>query len=259
MTGIVVGVDGSEGGAAALEWAAREADLHDRPVTAVLAWDWLAQHHSLASETFDLSYREPGGSDRSTVPAMPAAQADQPGQVAGLDTPRPAGEPGRCILVAIGHGRMRALTCELLERSCGCNVAGVATGGQRLAEAMHGFHPDLVVLDTGQFPDGWRAALSRFPSERVIVIGPEPSDAYRAAALAGGAGGWVARDRVGEDLGAEVCRVLSLAAPPPRRGAHSGGSLPSVVDRSTAPRGARMAAPAWPATLAVAPRAEEEQ
>jgi len=32
MTGIVVGVDGSEGGAAALLWAIREGDRHDPAV-----------------------------------------------------------------------------------------------------------------------------------------------------------------------------------------------------------------------------------
>lgn len=39
MTGIVVGVDGSENAAHALQWALREADAHDSPVTAVMAWE----------------------------------------------------------------------------------------------------------------------------------------------------------------------------------------------------------------------------
>lgn len=38
MSGIVVGVDGSEGSQAALAWAAREARLHGSPLTLVCAW-----------------------------------------------------------------------------------------------------------------------------------------------------------------------------------------------------------------------------
>ena len=58
MTGIVVGVDGSESGVQALAWAAREGELHDLPVTAVLAWDFLSQHHSQASQRFNPHYTE---------------------------------------------------------------------------------------------------------------------------------------------------------------------------------------------------------
>lgn len=58
MTGIVVGVDGSESGMQALAWAAREGELHDLPVTAVLAWDMLPQHHSRASQKFNPHYSE---------------------------------------------------------------------------------------------------------------------------------------------------------------------------------------------------------
>lgn len=43
MRRIVVGVDGSPGARAALEWAAREAKLHDASLAAVLAWSFLGQ------------------------------------------------------------------------------------------------------------------------------------------------------------------------------------------------------------------------
>lgn len=40
---VVVGVDGSPHAAAALQWAATEADRLGRPLVALHAWDWLAQ------------------------------------------------------------------------------------------------------------------------------------------------------------------------------------------------------------------------
>ena len=52
------------------------------------------------------------------------------------------------------------------------------------------------------------AALRTLPPERVIVVGPEPDRAYRARALALGAGGWVCRDHVGEELIAAMRAAL---------------------------------------------------
>jgi nucleotide-binding universal stress UspA family protein len=46
MSGIVVGVDESDGAAAALRWAAREGELRQLPLTALLAWSFLEQHHA---------------------------------------------------------------------------------------------------------------------------------------------------------------------------------------------------------------------
>ncbi len=56
MTHIVVGVDGSETGGRALQWALREATLRQQPVVAVLAWGFLDQHHATNTEPFDPSY-----------------------------------------------------------------------------------------------------------------------------------------------------------------------------------------------------------
>jgi nucleotide-binding universal stress UspA family protein len=57
-TGIVVGVDGSEGAAHALRWAVREAGLRGRPVTALLAWGYLDQHWAAPDHVFDPAYGE---------------------------------------------------------------------------------------------------------------------------------------------------------------------------------------------------------
>ncbi len=56
MHGIVVGVDGSEFSTRALQWAHAEAHLHDWPLTAVLAWGHLDQHHADPDQGFDPAY-----------------------------------------------------------------------------------------------------------------------------------------------------------------------------------------------------------
>jgi nucleotide-binding universal stress UspA family protein len=59
MTRIVVGVDGSEGGAEALRWAMEEGRRRGWPVVAVMAWGYLDQHHAIAGADFDPDYGEP--------------------------------------------------------------------------------------------------------------------------------------------------------------------------------------------------------
>ena len=56
MTGIVVGVDGSEGGTTALHWAIEEGGRRGWPVTALLAWDYLGQPQLDPSAPFDPAY-----------------------------------------------------------------------------------------------------------------------------------------------------------------------------------------------------------
>lgn len=58
MTGIVVGVDGSESSAQACAWAVKEAELRNWSVTAVMAWGLLDQHHEIIGEQFDPHYGE---------------------------------------------------------------------------------------------------------------------------------------------------------------------------------------------------------
>lgn len=59
MGTIVVGVDESEGAAAALRWAVAEAGLRACRVTAVMCWGFIDQHHAPGRPTeFDPSYDE---------------------------------------------------------------------------------------------------------------------------------------------------------------------------------------------------------
>ena len=56
MPGILIGVDGSDGAERALQWAAREADLHGWELTALLGWGFLSQHHADPEAGFDPDY-----------------------------------------------------------------------------------------------------------------------------------------------------------------------------------------------------------
>lgn len=55
---IVVGVDESDGAAAALRWAVSEARTRDAALTAVLVWGWLDQHDLDPKGTFDPKFHE---------------------------------------------------------------------------------------------------------------------------------------------------------------------------------------------------------
>lgn len=58
MGHVVVGVEESEGAAHALRWAARQGELRGSAVTAILAWGFLDQHHTITGERFDPGYGE---------------------------------------------------------------------------------------------------------------------------------------------------------------------------------------------------------
>lgn len=122
------------------------------------------------------------------------------------------GEPR--VLLVMRHPTMLRFTRELLEREFGCWVATEVGAGEALARTLDRLTPDLMIIDAADFPACCLAALARIPRDRVIVIGPEPDPSYRAAALANGAGAWLPRDGVGEELSREMRRVLGCIHDP---------------------------------------------
>ncbi len=112
------------------------------------------------------------------------------------------------VLVALRHPVMRRWTEELLATEHGCWEVARMDGGELLVDAIARIRPDLVVVDDGDFPSCCQAALDRMPPERVMVVGPEPDTAYRSLALANGAGGWVCREQVGDDLSSAMRAAL---------------------------------------------------
>jgi hypothetical protein len=78
MNEIVVGVDESAWAATALRWATEEGELRHLPVTAVLAWSYLEQHH-VGGRRFDAAY----GEDDAAPPSMASWRTSRAGGAAG--------------------------------------------------------------------------------------------------------------------------------------------------------------------------------
>jgi len=118
------------------------------------------------------------------------------------------------VVVAVAHDALRLLIVDLFQQDH-ASWHAIAVPNQRdLAGAIAAAGPDLVILDVGDFARCCRDSLQTFPRRRVIVIGPEPDVAYERAARQGGAGAWLTRDRVGEDLIVAMRGVLGCAPAP---------------------------------------------
>lgn len=121
------------------------------------------------------------------------------------------------VLLAIRHPVMRRYTRELLERQCRCWRVTEVADQEMLADVLDRCRPDVLLVDTGDFPACCRTALHAWPTDRTVVIGPEPEFAYRAAALRLGAGAWLPRDRLVDDLDATLHRLVGLEHASPIR------------------------------------------
>ncbi len=109
---------------------------------------------------------------------------------------------------------MRRFTRELLERECRCWTPVEARAGSSPRIELAALTPDLLVIDAADFVVCCPDPSCGFPPGRVVVVGPEPDPSYRQAARAHGAGAWVPRERVGEDLGREMRRLLGCIHDP---------------------------------------------
>lgn len=121
-------------------------------------------------------------------------------------SPLPARLP--VVLDAIRHPMMRRWSNELLAAEPDRWTVAQPEPGEMLVDAITRTAPDVVVVDTVDFPACCLDALDALPAGHVVVIGPEPDPGYRSAALAQGAAGWVSREHVGDELGAAVHAAL---------------------------------------------------
>ena len=118
------------------------------------------------------------------------------------------------VFVAIRHRTMRDYTRDLLQRECRCWTASEAPVDGDLEREIARFDPDLVVVDAVDFPACCAQALHGDCPPRVIVVGPEPDAAHRSAVLARGARSWIPRERLAEELGPEMRRLLGCTHDP---------------------------------------------
>lgn len=126
------------------------------------------------------------------------------------------------VLVAVRHPVMRRYIAELLACEARQWRASELGPGEMLPAAIERFRPDLLVVDSSDFPACCLAAIEAFPSDRVVVVGPEPDPAYRDAAVAHGAAACITRDDVGDQL---VSTMRSLL------GCTHGATAPSAPGR----------------------------
>lgn len=121
----------------------------------------------------------------------------------------PAGRPH--VVVAVAHRAMRSLIVDLLDRDRdrdrGRWVVSAVDSVSELGDAASS-HPDLVIVDTADFAGCCCHLPPSFALDRIVVIGPEPDPAYRQAALNRGAGGWLSRECVAEELCDALCSAL---------------------------------------------------
>ena len=125
-------------------------------------------------------------------------------EVCAVSTSRPH------VVLVVAHRAMRTLIVELLRRDQGSwTVSAVDSVSEIDHTALS--HPDLVIVDTADFATVRRQLPPTFALARVVVIGPEPDPAYRQAAVHFGAGAWLSRDRIAEELCASLRSALACA------------------------------------------------
>lgn len=112
------------------------------------------------------------------------------------------------VLVAVRHRLLRRWISELLDGACGCWTTVFAVDDELLAHAIARINPDVVAVDSYEFPACCQTALTDLRPGQVVVVGPEPDHAYRQWAIDRGAGGWVSQDHIGDDLAREVWTAL---------------------------------------------------
>lgn len=136
---------------------------------------------------------------------------DVPGELAAAAGDRPARGSARghaTVLLAVRYQAMRRFIHELLERDCAWMITAELEEDEMLVDALARLNPDVLVIDTADFPACCRTALSAFPRDRVIVIGPEPARDYQLSAIKNGAGAWIPRDHVADALPAVLGDAL---------------------------------------------------
>ena len=182
MDEIVVGVDGSEGAAAALRWAAREARLSGRRVVAMLAWGLLDQHHPDPAGPFDPGYGQEhalAALDAYVIAALGSDGADV-ARTAVCDLAAPALLDGskEAALLAVGSrglGGFRRLLVGSVSERCvhhaTCPVAVVrpdvaprsGNGAERILVGIDG-------SDTSQLALRWALGEARLRQSSIEVV-----------------------------------------------------------------------------------------
>jgi nucleotide-binding universal stress UspA family protein len=181
MKGIVVGLDESAPAAVSLRWAIRESQLHDWPVTAVLAWDYLGQHHGAAPPSFDPDYNQLAAAKalNEFINQTAGAAANTIGRAAILDHPGPAlveASIGAQLLVvgARGLGGFRDLLLGSVSRYClhhaTCPVAVIRGTERSPADSSDRIVVGVDGSETSQRALAWAARESTVRQTPLTIV-----------------------------------------------------------------------------------------
>src|SRR5260221_9918704 len=113
------------------------------------------------------------------------------------------------IHVAVGHPTMRHLLVDLLMF---VQPSSVTSTAQASALDSAWRTSDLLVIDEANFSDTRCRNTVAATKTLVLVVSAENDASSREAALAGGAHGWLPREHVGDELYAEISRMLAAPA-----------------------------------------------
>jgi nucleotide-binding universal stress UspA family protein len=178
MAEIVVGVDGSDHSAAALRWAAREADRRGHDLVAVLVWDLFNQHHADGTHRFDPEY----GTDQADAALAAAVEAALGADAAATvvrrvvcDLPAPgllsaADDADLLVVGARGVGGFRGLLLGSVSQQC-LHHARVPIAIVRADSAEAGGRERVVVGVDGSEPSeaALRWALDEGAAHKAVV------------------------------------------------------------------------------------------
>lgn len=181
MTGIVVGVDGSDGAARALAWAVEECRLRESRVTAVMAWGWLSEYHDIVGDQFEPGYLEGIAADAlaayidDALGPSSAETVDARTVNAGATRALLDASVGAALLVvgARGLGGFRGLLLGSVSQQClhhaSCPVAVVRDCG-----AADGSSPRVVVgvdgSESGMEALAWAAREAVLRQAKLDVV-----------------------------------------------------------------------------------------
>jgi DNA-binding NarL/FixJ family response regulator len=108
------------------------------------------------------------------------------------------------ILLVDDHPAYLERARQLLEQHPGVEVAGIALSGEEAIRLTPDVRPDVVLLDF-QMPglngiETTRRLKVAHPGLSVIIVTAHDDEAYRAAAAAAGASGWIAKTEIADSL-----------------------------------------------------------
>lgn len=108
------------------------------------------------------------------------------------------------IVIADDHALVRAGLRALLERIPDVAIVGEAADAESAMRLVETMHPDVVLLDIAMRHtsglDAVKTIADRFPQSKVIILSMHANHDYVAAALRGGAAGYLVKDSAAVEL-----------------------------------------------------------